>query len=178
MSRSLHSCFAYPLCSLYERLFAYAAAFGCRRRLHSSHCWSTAYSRLPTLVHVHALRRRLLWPSRLPLTGPPYADCIFSHRSQLRPDFDLGQRSRRSSRLSLFRIRGCALAETVKMRIPIREQLAGLILLAAAIGLAVISIATWVCVSGTCLHSAPSTDSCPSIPVTTSSSRSAPLDSP
>lgn len=30
------------------------------------------------------------------------------------------------------------------MRIPIREQLAGLILLAAAIGLAVISIATWV----------------------------------
>ncbi|KAG9537309.1 putative histidine kinase HHK5p, partial [Aureobasidium melanogenum] len=33
--------------------------------------------------------------------------------------------------------------DPVKMRIPIREQLAGLILLAAAIGLAVISIATW-----------------------------------
>lgn len=38
------------------------------------------------------------------------------------------------------------------MRIPIREQLAGLILLAAAIGLAVISIATWVRLCHICTY--------------------------
>ncbi|KAI5272956.1 putative histidine kinase HHK5p [Aureobasidium subglaciale] len=58
-------------------------------------------------------------------------------------DLDLGPRSRPSSSLHQPQPRGRALVQPVKMRIPIREQLAGLILLAAAIGLAVISIATW-----------------------------------
>jgi osomolarity two-component system sensor histidine kinase SLN1 len=35
----------------------------------------------------------------------------------------------------------------VKMRIPIREQLGCLVLLASLIGLAVIAIATWVAIS-------------------------------
>lgn len=53
--------------------------------------------------------------------------------------------------LDPFAPRCCLASNMVKMRIPIREQLGCLVLLASTVGLAVLGVATWVHTAAACI---------------------------